>query len=53
MKKVVITFNGEIYNFKKLRKELESLGYHFDSQSDTEVDSQVLYRMGNFHVCKA
>ncbi len=35
--KIVITFNGEIYNFKKLRKELEALGYHFQSQSDTEV----------------
>ncbi|WP_052248501.1 asparagine synthase (glutamine-hydrolyzing) [Chryseobacterium taiwanense] len=35
--KIVITFNGEIYNFKKLRKELETLGYHFQSQSDTEV----------------
>lgn len=35
--KIVITFNGEIYNFKKLRNELESLGYYFDSQSDTEV----------------
>lgn len=35
--KIVITFNGEIYNFKKLRKELEVLGYYFQSQSDTEV----------------
>ncbi len=35
--KIVITFNGEIYNFKKLRKELEALGYHFESTSDTEV----------------
>lgn len=35
--KIVITFNGEIYNFKKLRQELEAFGYHFQSQSDTEV----------------
>ncbi|AZA72329.1 asparagine synthase (glutamine-hydrolyzing) [Chryseobacterium indoltheticum] len=35
--KITITFNGEIYNFKKLRKELEILGYHFKSNSDTEV----------------
>lgn len=34
---IIITFNGEIYNFKKLRKELESLGYSFCSTSDTEV----------------
>ncbi|MFC7347516.1 asparagine synthase (glutamine-hydrolyzing) [Chryseobacterium zhengzhouense] len=35
--KITITFNGEIYNFKKIRKELESLGYQFKSSSDTEV----------------
>lgn len=35
--KITITFNGEIYNFKKIRKELEDLGYHFKSNSDTEV----------------
>ncbi|MBD0370356.1 MAG: asparagine synthase (glutamine-hydrolyzing) [Pyrinomonadaceae bacterium] len=34
---VVITYNGEIYNFQKLRVELEALGYHFHSQTDTEV----------------
>ena len=35
--KITITFNGEIYNFKKIRKELEDLGYQFKSNSDTEV----------------
>lgn len=33
----VITYNGEIYNFKQLRTELETLGYKFHSQTDTEV----------------
>jgi len=33
----VIVFNGEIYNFKSIRKELEELGYIFISSSDTEV----------------
>jgi asparagine synthase (glutamine-hydrolysing) len=32
-----ITFNGEIYNFQQLRKELEDFGYTFRSRSDTEV----------------
>ncbi|TCS83704.1 asparagine synthase (glutamine-hydrolyzing) [Tepidibacillus fermentans] len=33
----VITYNGELYNTNELRKELESLGHHFHSHSDTEV----------------
>lgn len=32
-----ITFNGEIYNFKELRRELEAKGRSFRSRSDTEV----------------
>jgi asparagine synthase (glutamine-hydrolysing) len=33
----VITFNGEIYNYKEIRSQLISLGYVFFSNSDTEV----------------
>jgi asparagine synthase (glutamine-hydrolysing) len=32
-----IVYNGEIYNFRDLRTELEGLGVEFKSQSDTEV----------------
>jgi len=32
-----IVFNGEIYNFRELRNELDSLGATFKTQSDTEV----------------
>ena len=34
---LVITFNGEIYNFRAIRKRLESKGVRFRSESDTEV----------------
>ncbi|BAO55400.1 asparagine synthase (glutamine-hydrolyzing) [Nonlabens marinus] len=32
-----ITYNGEIFNFIELRKELEQLGFRFKSETDTEV----------------
>lgn len=35
--RVVVTFNGEIYNAPALRKDLESLGARFRSHADTEV----------------
>lgn len=34
---VIISFNGEIYNYQKVRKELEGFGHKFFSHSDTEV----------------
>lgn len=33
----VLTYNGEIYNFRELRTELESLGHSFHSSTDSEV----------------
>ena len=35
--KLVVTFNGEIYNYRALRSELEAKGCVFCSNSDTEV----------------
>ena len=34
---LVLTYNGEIYNYKELKKELEELGHHFSTTSDSEV----------------
>ena len=35
--KNIIIFNGEIYNFKELKSELQSFGHKFDTEGDTEV----------------
>ena len=36
-RKYWIVFNGEIYNYRELRKDLEALGHEFQSRTDTEV----------------
>jgi asparagine synthase (glutamine-hydrolysing) len=35
--KYIISYNGEVYNFRELRSELEALGHPFRSATDTEV----------------
>ncbi len=41
-----IAFNGEIYNFRQLRKDLEAQGEQFSSQTDTEVILKLYQRLG-------
>ncbi len=44
---IIITFNGEIYNYKPLRSELESEGIRFRSNSDTEALLHLYARHGS------
>ncbi len=41
-----ITFNGEIYNYQELRRELEARGHRFRSVSDTEVILEAYHAWG-------
>ncbi|WP_276372805.1 asparagine synthase (glutamine-hydrolyzing), partial [Chryseolinea sp. H1M3-3] len=45
-KSVVIILNGEVYNFKEIRKDLIALGYSFHSDSDTEVIIKAYQQFG-------
>jgi asparagine synthase (glutamine-hydrolysing) len=45
-KRVVMVFNGEIYNFRELRNELEGDGYRFQGNSDSEVLLNLFARDG-------
>ena len=42
----ICSFNGEIYNYKELRIELESQGFSFNSESDTEVLLTLIDHLG-------
>ena len=45
-KTLAVVFNGEIYNFRELRKELESAGHRFKSHCDTEAVVQAYEAWG-------
>jgi asparagine synthase (glutamine-hydrolysing) len=42
----VITYNGEVYNYLALRRELETLGHRFSTSSDTEVMLEAIVEWG-------
>lgn len=43
---LIIAFNGEIYNYKKLKKKLSNEGYKFSTTSDTEVLLKLYHKFG-------
>lgn len=50
--RLTIVFNGEIYNHKELRLELEGLGWRFATNSDTEVILNAFEAWGENSVCR-
>ena len=46
-KSLQITFNGEIYNYAEIKKELEQKGHQFHSHSDTEVILHAYHEWGS------
>jgi asparagine synthase (glutamine-hydrolysing) len=46
---LVIVFNGELYNFRSLRLELQQLGHHLFTKSDTEIVLMAYRQWG--HAC--
>src|SRR5277367_1548113 len=49
---LAVVFNGEIYNFRELRKELEAKGHTFLTRSDTEVIVHAYEQWGEQSVAK-
>ncbi len=41
-----IVYNGELYNYREIRKEVEATGYQFRTESDTEVFLAAIERLG-------
>ncbi len=51
-KKLVTVFNGEIFNYKELRKTLQDNGHRFNSNSDTEIIPHLFEEYGESFVEK-
>jgi asparagine synthase (glutamine-hydrolysing) len=47
-----VAFNGEIYNYRELRHELESTGHHFTTTGDTEVIAHLADELGPAEMCR-
>lgn len=43
---LVTVYNGELYNFEEIKKELMAFGYEFDSHSDSEVVLKAYHKWG-------
>ena len=51
-KTVAVVMNGELYNYREVRQNLESLGHKFNSQSDTEILPHLYEEFGEAMVDK-
>lgn len=49
---LIMTYNGEVYNYKEIREELESKGYTFSTTGDTEVVIKSYHYWGSECVSK-
>lgn len=50
--RLTITYNGEIYNFREIRQDLEDLGHRFTSTGDTEVLLKAFWEWGEDAVAR-
>ena len=51
-REVIVTFNGEIFNFREIRQALDTKGYRFRSESDTELLLASYLEWGPECVCR-